>query len=109
MGFFSPVPNSKWKVSQTVPVKFALAGSNGVRLSDAAAAALVTPGNCRVKISAGPAVTVTPTCVRYDAVNHQFVFNLKLTTRGSETVTITVSYPNTSSTTNKSVSFTITK
>jgi hypothetical protein len=99
MGFFSPVPNSKWKLRQTVPIKFALADSNGVRLSDAAAAALVTPGNCRVKISAGSAVTVAPTCVKYDAVDHQFVFNIKLTKQGSETVTVTVSYPNTSSTT----------
>jgi uncharacterized repeat protein (TIGR01451 family) len=101
LGFFPPLPDATWKKGRTVPFKIALA-MNGVRISDSEAAALLSP-NCRVKISASGAFALAPTCMKYDSANDQFYFNMKLTKPGAETVTVTVSYPGTSSTTTKSI------
>ncbi|HEV8103700.1 MAG TPA: hypothetical protein VGP69_08195, partial [Gaiellaceae bacterium] len=107
VGFFSPIPNSKWKLGQTVPFKIALADMSGVRLSDSAAAALLTP-ICRVKISSA-SLSLAPTCMKYDPANDQFTFSVKLSNPGTQTVTVTLSYPGTTFTTTKSVTFTATK
>ena len=40
LGFFDPVPGSKWKTTTTVPVKVAIGNAAGVRLSDSEALAL---------------------------------------------------------------------
>ena len=55
--------------------------------------------------------TLAPTCMKYDALSHQFIYNRRLGTKGSgsETITVTVTYPNTAATTKKSESITITK
>ena len=109
LGFFSPLPGSKWKVGQTVPIKFMLADANGVRISDAQAAALLAP-TCRVKFSASGVQTQAPTCVKYDTAMHQFVYSWKLgNASGAETIMVTVSYPGTATTTIKSEPITITQ
>src|SRR5262249_8774774 len=107
VGFFSPIPNSKWKLGQTVPFKVGLVDANGVRLSDPAGPALLTPG-CRVKI-ASVSLPLAPTCMKYDPANDQFTFSVKLSNPGTQTVTATLNYPNTTLTTTKSVTFTATK
>ena len=40
LGFFDPVPGSKWKLGSTVPVKIALGSADGTRVSDAVGLAL---------------------------------------------------------------------
>jgi hypothetical protein len=108
LGFFSPVPGAKWKTGQTVPVKIGLGDVNGARISDAAAAALLSP-TCMVKFSATGAQTTAPTCMKYDTTSHQFIFNWMLGKKtGAETITVTVSYPSPASTTVKSEPITIT-
>jgi hypothetical protein len=103
LGFFSPVTSSKWKAGQTVPIKIALTRS-GVRISDAEAAGLLSP-TCFVKFSTSGAQTVA--CMKYDVLNHQFVYNWKLgNATGQETITVTVS---SGGVTSKSESITIVK
>jgi len=107
LGFFSPVPNSKWKRGQTVPIKLALADANGVRISDAEAQGLLSP-TCRVMFSAVGMQTASA-CMKYDLVNHQFVYNWKLgQATGNVTITVSVSYPGTASTTSLSTSMVVT-
>jgi hypothetical protein len=99
LGFFSPVPMSKWKAGQTVPVKVALGDAAGNRLSDAAASALAA--DCRVVFSAAGAQTKADQCMKYAPNHDQFVFNWKIAKRGTgeATVTVTVSYPGSTGTT----------
>ena len=109
LGFFSPVPLSKWKLGQTVPVKVALGDAAGTRISDAAAAALVgTP--CRVRFSATGAQSQSAQCMKYDADMDQFVFTWKLAKRGTGTATIavTVGYAGSTVTTQLTEQITIT-
>jgi hypothetical protein len=108
LGFFPPVPGSKWKVGQTVPIKIALADVNGTRISDTAAAGLASA--CRVKFSATAAQNLASQCMKYDAGNHQFIYTWKLanTGTGTDTIKVTVSYPSTTTTTTKSESIMIT-
>src|SRR5207245_11047609 len=76
-GFLSPYPNTKWKAGTTAPVKIALADVNGTRIPDAGAGSMAAA--CRVKYGAtGPPHTLTPQCMKYDAANHQFIYNWKL-------------------------------
>jgi hypothetical protein len=99
LGWFSPAPKSQWKTGQTVPIKIALADVNGVRIPDAEAAGLLSP-TCYVKVSANGAQTLTPTCMKYDPINHQFIYNWKLGSKtGSEMIAATVSYAGTTATT----------
>lgn len=110
LGFFSPVPGSKWKVGQTVPIKVALADAQGVRIGDAEAAALASA--CRVTFAASGAQTVTSgPCLKYDPRSDQFVYNWKLGKRptGQATVSVVVSYPETTVTTTRSVTIAITR
>jgi hypothetical protein len=110
LGFFSPAPRSKWKAGKTVPVKIALSDVNGVRIPDPQAAALVSGTTCRVRFSAVGAQPKTPQCMKYDASSHQFVYNWALARNptGPATITITISYPDTTVTTTKSTAITIT-
>jgi hypothetical protein len=103
LGFFSPAPKSKWKVGATVPVKVALA-LNGVRISDADAAALLSP--CRVFFSAGSTPAVPPTCMKYDSIKHEFVYNWKIATgtTAPATIPIMVTVKNADGTPNNSLS-----
>ncbi len=109
LGFFSPVPLSKWMVGQTVPVKVALGDLAGTRISDAEGAALATA--CRVKFSASGAQTKAPQCVKYDSDKDQFVYNWKLAKSGTgdATIMVSVSYPGTTSTTQKTEQIIITR
>ena len=95
LGFFEPVPGSKWKLGQTVPAKVALADAAGTRISDAEASALARA--CRVQFSASGAQTRTPICAKYDAANDQFVATWKLGKRGTgpATIRMAVGYPGT--------------
>jgi hypothetical protein len=99
LGYFSPVPLSKWKVNQGVPVKVALGDGDGIRISDSEAAALA--GDCRVMFSASGAQLQEPACMKYDARKDQFVYNWKLGRQGTgpAEIVVTVSYPGTSVTT----------
>ena len=45
--------------------------------------------------------------MKYDAAKDQFTFSLKLTTLGTETVTVTLNFPDSSYTVTKSVTFEI--
>ena len=107
LGFFAPVPQSKWKVPQTVPIKIALADANG-RISDPAASALAAA--CHVTFSATGAETASGQCMNYDQAGHQFVFTWKLRGGvGPATIAATVAYPGSpATTTTKSLPITIT-
>ncbi|HET6168099.1 MAG TPA: PxKF domain-containing protein, partial [Marmoricola sp.] len=109
LGFYSPIPGSKWLAGQTVPVKIALGDANGVRISDAEAAALA--GGCRVTFSVTGAQSQSAQCLRYDAANDQFVFNWKVGKQplGLATLTVAVSYPGSTMTTTLSDQITIAK
>jgi hypothetical protein len=108
LGFFSPVPGSKWRAGQTVPIKIAISGAAG-RLSDSEASALAQA--CRVKFSATGAQTVAGQCLKYDAATDQFVFTWKLKKNqlGSATISISISYPGSTTTTVLSESIVIIK
>ena len=99
LGYFSPVPLSKWKVNQGVPVKVALGDGDGIRISDSEGAALAS--DCRVMFSASGAQAQEPACMKYDARKDQFVYNWKLgrQSAGPAEIVVTVSYPDTSVTT----------
>ena len=107
LGFFSPVPSSKWRVLQTVPVKVALANGAGVRISDAEAAALAAA--CQVKFEASGAQSKGPECMKYDAVMDQFVYNWRLGRNGvgAALIVVRISYPGTTVTTSLSEAITI--
>ena len=109
LGFFSPVPLSKWKVGQTVPIKVALGNAAGVRISDADGAALAA-NPCQVKFSATGAQSQAAQCMKYDAAMDQFVYTWKLAKRGTgtATITVTISYANSTVTTQLSEQITIT-
>jgi hypothetical protein len=107
LGFFSPAPSSKWKTGQTVPIKIALADVNGVRISDPEAAGLLSPA-CSVTFSASGAQTLNPVCMKYDSANHQFIYTWKLGNQtGPETITATVTYAGTNTTTTTSLPITL--
>jgi hypothetical protein len=107
LGFFSPVPSSKWKQGQTVPVKFVLADANGAQISDSEAQGLLSPA-CRVTFNAAGVQTVDD-CVRYDTTKHQFIYNWKLGPQtGNETISVSVGYPGTNGSTSLSEPIVIT-
>jgi hypothetical protein len=96
LGFFEPVPGSKWKGAQTVPVKIALGDASGTRLSDEASAALAA-SPCRVLFAASGAQTSSRQCMKYDPEKDQFVYAWKLAKRptGTATIRVIVTYPGT--------------
>ncbi|HET6563931.1 MAG TPA: hypothetical protein VFG52_00850, partial [Xanthomonadales bacterium] len=104
-----PVPESKWKVGQRVPVKIALANGGGERISDAEAAALAA--DCRVNFQASGAQSHGPDCMKYDALNKQFVYTWKLGKNGTgpATIRVWISYPGTAVKTQLAESITITR
>ena len=108
LGFFSPVPGSKWRAGQTVPVKVAIGGAAG-RLSDAEASALATA--CRVTFSATGVQAVAAQCLRYDAASDQFQFNWKLkkSPLGGDMISVSISYPGSSLKTTLSETIVISK
>jgi hypothetical protein len=108
LGFFSPVPGSKWKLGQTVPVKVALGDGAGTRISDAVAAAIASA--CRAKFSATGAQTQAAVCMKYDPAMHQFVYTWQLAKKGTGPATITVSigYAGSATTTKVTEQITIT-
>jgi hypothetical protein len=109
LGFFSPRPSTEWRRGQTVPVKIAVSDANAVRISDAQAQALLEP-TCRVTFSVSGAQTKAPVCMKYDSAADQFTFNWKLesTAAGPATITVTLAYPLSTTTTLKSESIQIT-
>lgn len=109
LGFFEPVPGSMWRAGQTVPIKIALGDAGGTRISDADALALAA--SCSVTFSVEGVQSKRPQCMKYDSVNDQFVYPWKLGKRplGAVTIVVTVSYPDTSSTTQLAEEVTITK
>jgi hypothetical protein len=92
LGFFSPVPGSKWRAGQTVPVKIALADGAGTRIPDIDAAALARA--CKVTFSVTGSQARGSSCLKYDAGTHQFIFNWKLAKQplGTATITVTIAY-----------------
>ena len=110
LGFLSPVPGSKWKAGQTVPLKIALADANGVRIADTQAAAL-TATPCRVTFTATGAQPRTATCLKYDPATDQFLYTWALakTPTGTAALTVTVTYPGTTTVSTKPEQITITR
>jgi len=108
LGFFDPAPGSKWKAGQTVPIKVALGNASGTRISDTEGAGLAAA--CRVNFSTTGAQTTSAQCMKYDATNDQFVYAWKLakTGTGAATIIVTVTYPGSSTTTQRTLSITIT-
>jgi len=84
---------------RTVPIKIALADEDGNRISDAEAMQLAA--GCQVTFSVTGAQTKHDACTKYDPVNDQFVFTWKLSKRplGAATISVTIAYVGTSSTT----------
>jgi hypothetical protein len=109
LGFFSPLPGSKWLAGQTVPVKVALANASGVKIPDAQAGALSAA--CRVTFTATGAQSQPAQCLRYDLGARQFVFNWKLGKQplGAVTISAAVSYPGATLTTKLTENITIKK
>ncbi len=109
LGFFSPVPGSKWSAGQTVPIKVALANAAGTRISDAAAAQLAA--GCAVTFSVTGVQSKTPQCLKYDVAGHQFIYPWKIEKRpaGPATITVSISYAGTTVTTGLSEQITIVK
>ena len=106
LGVFSPVPNSKLKAGQTVPIKVAVADADGVRVPHTEAQALLAP-TCRLTFNAGGAQSAS-SCMKYDTKNHQFVYDWKLGQQpGEARITITIGYPGTTGTTTLSETVTI--
>ena len=110
LGFFEPVPGSKWKTGSTVPIKVALGNAAAERLSDSEALVLAA-APCRVRLSATGAQSQPASCMKYDVAMHQFVFTWKLGKNGTggATIRVSISYPNTSFTSEKQQAITITK
>ncbi len=109
LGFFSPVPESHWKVGQRVPVKVALADATDVRISGAEAATLAAA--CRVTFQASGAQSQGPNCLKYDPANDQFIYTWKLGKNGigAATIIVRISYPGTVVKTQLSEPITITR
>lgn len=109
IGFFSPVPASKWMVGQTVPIKVALGDAADLRISDTEGAALAAV--CRVRFSASGAQTKAPQCMKYDSLQDQFVYPWKLAKNGigAATITVSISYPGTATTTQKTLQIVISR
>lgn len=109
LGFFSPVPGSKWRAGQTVPIKVALGDVNGQRITDAVGAQLAA--SCAVAFSVAGAQSKSSQCLKYDANQDQFVYDWKVAKRplGAATITVTVSYAGTTATTSLSEPITIVK
>ncbi len=106
-GFMSPAPKSVWKAGSAAPIKTALVDASGARISDAEGAGLAA--DCRVTFSATGAQSPAPVCMTYDKSKHQFVYPWKLgKALGAETLTVAISYPNTSAITTSTVTITIT-
>ena len=104
----SPVANSNWVHSHTVPIKVNVTNAANVKLTDTQAKALLTP-TCRVKVSAAGVQTLASTCMTYDTIHHQFVFNWNLgAAKGAETITVTITYAGTTTKTTKPVAVHIT-
>ena len=87
--FAAPALGSGWKQGTTVPIKMALVGVNGERISDSRAASLIEPF-CNVKFSANGAQPRTPVCMKYDATRNLFYFNWTLGTSSTGAVALTV-------------------
>ena len=109
LGFFDPVPGSKWKLSSTVPVKIALGNADSVRVSDAVGQALAA--NCRVRFSASGAQSEPSACMKYDPEKNQFAYGWRLgkTGTGVATIRVAIGYPGTTFTTQRTLQITITK
>ena len=92
---------------QTVPVKIALGDLAETRISDSQATGLASA--CRVKFSVAGAQTLAAQCMKYDAGADQFHYNWKLAKSGtgSATINVSITYPGTVSTTQKTERITI--
>lgn len=93
LGFTSPKAQSSNKAGSAIQVKFMLANAAGVKLSDAAAQALVSP-TCRVRITLDG--TEQAGCASYNATSDTFEYTLKTSkslAAGSHALAIKVSAP----------------
>lgn len=109
LGFFEPAPGSKWRAGSTVPIKIALGDAGGNRIDDADAQALARA--CALTFSVSGAQAKHAQCMKYDAIDDQFVFTWKLAKMplGDATIKVTVAYAGTTSTTELSELITIIK
>jgi hypothetical protein len=107
LGFFSPAPSSVWTPGESMPLRIAtMADASGRRIKDKEAAALAA--RCAVTASATGAQSIGPVCLRYDRDAHQFVSKWRLgAATGAVTVTATVSYLDSATTTSISSNVTV--
>ena len=98
-GFFSPVPGSKWKPGQTVPVKIALTTAQGARTKACS--------GCTVMFQATKVGTagqaIGPVSMKYDTGTQQYIYNWKLANKGVglTDLRVYVTYPNSATLTAK--------
>ena len=104
----SPAPGSIVRTRRTITVRAQVSDSTGALVSDAEAAALVSPTACRVFVSATGVKELAPTCMRYDARRNRFVASLSSgRVPGSETITVSITSPSAAAPTTASTSITI--
>ena len=85
LGFLQPIPQSSYKKTSTIPVKFRLGDATGSPISDAAAAALLSP-TCHVQVVLD---SIVQGCAVYAALTDTFQLDVK-TTKSMSTGTHTV-------------------
>jgi hypothetical protein len=78
-GFFSPVPDSQWSRGRTIPAKFALTDSAGIRIADSLADGLASGHRVRVRLLTAPAGSALSSAwCTSDAALDQFVCPLRM-------------------------------
>lgn len=88
-GFLQPVPQTSYKRGSNLPVRFQLTAASGQSISDAAAAALLSP-RCLVSVTFDG---LARGCATYNAVSNTFQFDVKTTkaiAAGTHTIGILV-------------------
>ncbi|KQZ09447.1 hypothetical protein ASD23_14530 [Agromyces sp. Root1464] len=88
-GFLQPVPQTSYKRGSNLPVRFQLTDASGQSISDAAAAALLSP-RCLVSVMFDG---LAKGCATYNAVSNTFQFDVKTTkaiAAGTHTIGILV-------------------
>jgi hypothetical protein len=92
LGFLEPVPQSTYRRSSTIPVRFRLGGASGSPIGDTTAAALLSPV-CLVHVTLDG---VVQGCARYNSTSDTFQVDVKLSKsigNGDHIIGVTLSAP----------------
>jgi hypothetical protein len=99
LGFLQPIPQTSYKRGSAIPVKFRLGDANRTPISDATAAALLSP-TCLITVTLDG---VAQGCPTYDALTHTFQFNVRTSKQlaaGAHTIAAIIKAPNATNTLN---------